>query len=76
MRSADYEATVKSLEEASGANGDAMIGWFFLSDSKSFLVTAKQLIRRIRNKVPYTSGGKMMLGPGNAWMVEGSPARL
>jgi hypothetical protein len=72
----DYEVTVKSLEDASGANGDAKIGSFFLSNSKSFLVTAKQLMRRIRDKVPYTSGEKMMMSPGSAWMVEGSPGRL
>lgn len=72
----DYEATVKSLEEASGANGDTKIGSFFLSNSKSFLVTAKQLMRRIRDKVPYSSGNKMMIDAGSGWMVEGSPARL
>jgi hypothetical protein len=72
----DYEATVKSLEEASDANGDAKIGSLFLSNSKSLLVTGKQLMRRIRDKVPYTSGQKMMMSPGSEWMVEGSPGRL
>ncbi len=72
---ADYEATVKGLEEA--ANGDGgKVGSFFLSGAKAVLVTSKQLMRRIRDKVPYSQGEKMMMGPGSGWMVEGSPARL
>ena len=48
----------------------------FISNAKSFLVTAKQLMRRIRDNVPYSSGDKMMLNAGSGWMVEGSPPRL
>ena len=73
----DYETTVKAAEEASGRDGDAKLGSFFTSNAKSFLTTAKQLMRRIRDKVPYSSGDKMMLsGAGSGWMVEGSPPRL
>ena len=65
----DYEAITKATE----AFGDSS----FVNDAKSFLVTAKQLMRRIRDKVPYSSGDKMMLGSGGGgWMVEGSPPRL
>ncbi len=40
-------------------------------------MTAKQLMRRIRDRVPYSQGDKMMLSsPGAGWMVEGSPQRL
>jgi hypothetical protein len=72
---ADYEATVKALEEASGAEG-RKVGSMFTDNAKSLLVTAKQLMRRVRDKVPYTSGQKMMMSPGSEWMVEGSPGRL
>lgn len=72
----DYESMVKATEDASGANGDAKIGSLFMSNAKSFLVTAKQLMRRIRDKVPYSTGNKMMMDAGSGWMVEGSPARL
>ncbi len=72
-----YESTVKAAEEFSGSGGGAKIGSFFIGNAKSFLVTAKSLMRRIRDKVPYSSGDKMMLNSGSgAWMVEGSPARL
>lgn len=71
----DYEATVKSFEEANAADG-GKVNSMFTGNAKSVLVTAKQLMRRIRDKVPYTSGQKMMMQPGSEWMVEGSPGRL
>lgn len=41
------------------------------------LVPARPLMRRIRDKVPYSTGDKMMLsGQGSGWMVSGSPPRL
>jgi hypothetical protein len=74
---AEYEDTVKAAEQASGADGGGKIGSIFLSNAKSYLDTAKQLMRRMRDNVPYSSGDKMMLGnAGSGWMVEGSPPRL
>ncbi|WP_347952065.1 YiiG family protein [Bradyrhizobium sp. CER78] len=73
----EYEATVKATEDASGKDGDVKLGSMFIGSAKSFLTTAKQLMRRVRDKVPYSSGEKMMLSnAGSGWMVEGSPARL
>ena len=72
----EYESIVKAAEQLSGAEGDAKIGSMFIGNAKSFLTTAKQLMRRIRDKVPYSSGDKMMLSAGSGWMVEGSPPRL
>jgi hypothetical protein len=72
----DYESTVKAAEQLSGADGDAKVGSMFIGNAKSFLGTAKQLMRRIRDKVPYSSGDRMMLNAGGGWMVEGSPPRL
>jgi hypothetical protein len=71
----DYEATVKGFEDANAADGNK-VSSMFTSNAKSVLVTSKQLMRRIRDKVPYTSGQKMMMQPGSEWMVEGSPGRL
>ncbi len=71
----EYESIVKGLEQSPGADGDK-IGSFFIGNAKSFLTTAKQLMRRIRDRVPYSTGDKMMLGGGGGWMVEGSPPRL
>ena len=71
-----YEEMVKGAEQASGANGGPKVGSFFMNSAKSFLVTAKQLMRRIRDKVRYSSGDRMMINAGSGWMVEGSPQRL
>lgn len=66
---AAYEAAVKGTEEFAGSS--------FNRAAKAYLVTAKQLMRRIRDKVPYSTGDRMMLsGQGSGWMVEGSPPRL
>ena len=72
----DYESSVKAAEQSPGAEGEAKIGSMFISSAKSFLTTAKQLMRRIRDKVPYSQGDRMMLNAGGGWMVEGSPPRL
>jgi len=71
------EGTIKAAEEFPGSGAKGKIGSLFMSNAKSFLTTAKQLMRRIRDKVPYSSGDKMMLSnAGSGWMVEGSPPRL
>ena len=71
----EFEALVKGAEEFAG-NGNDKISSSLMGNAKSFLVTSKQLMRRIRDKVPYSSGDQMMMGGAGAWMVEGSPARL
>lgn len=70
-----YEATVKALEDAKTADG-GKVDSMFTSNAKAVLVTSKQLMRRIRDKVPYTQGQKLMMDARSGWMVEGSPARL
>jgi hypothetical protein len=73
----DYEATVKAAEQATPAGNGPKIGSMFMSNAKSYLVTAKQLMRRIRDRVPYSAGDRMMLNNAlSGWMVEGSPPRL
>ena len=73
----EYEAITKATEAYAAENKDDKIGSSFISSAKSFLVTAKQLMRRVRDKVPYSSGEQMILNSGGgSWMVEGSPGRL
>jgi hypothetical protein len=72
----EYEAIVKAMEEVPNAGGDAKIGSMFIGNAKSYLTSAKQLMRRVRDKTPYSQGDRMMLGGGGGWMVEGSPQRL
>ena len=70
----DYEVTVKALEGLPA--DDVKIGSFFLGNAKSFLTSAKQLMRRVRDRTPYSTGDKMMINVGSGWMIEGSPQRL
>ncbi|GGF61476.1 hypothetical protein GCM10007301_21530 [Azorhizobium oxalatiphilum] len=63
-----YEANVKAAEP--------LLGSSFMRSAKAYLVTSKQLMRRIRDKVPYSHGDKMLLSGSGGWMVEGSPPRL
>jgi hypothetical protein len=73
----DYEEVVKAADQLAGSGSGAKIGSMFISNAKSYLVTAKQLMRRIRDKTPYSEGDKMMLNSGGGgWMIEGSPPRL
>lgn len=74
---ADYEGIATATESYAAANKEDKIDSSFVGDAKSYLVTAKQLMRRIRDKTPYSSGEKMLLqAGGGGWMVEGSPDRL
>lgn len=77
-----YEASVKALETYAEEHkepglGPERIGSTYVSAAKSYLATAKGLMRRVRDHVPYSSGERMMLSQqGAGWMIEGSPPRL
>lgn len=72
----DYETATKDLENATNADDGQKIGSMFTSSAKSYLTSAKQLMRRIRDKTPYSQGDKMMINAGSGWMIEGTPERL
>lgn len=71
----DFEALVRATEKLP-SDGDDKVGSFFIGNAKSFLTSAKQLMRRVRDKVPYSQGDKMIMDSGGGWMIEGSPQRL
>ncbi|WP_394824105.1 YiiG family protein [Pendulispora albinea] len=76
----EYEKAVNELNNYIGAHKDEADKFMMItalaSEAKSFLVAAKELMRRVRDKVPYSSGEKMHLGGSSEWMVEGSPGKL
>lgn len=73
----EFEELVTAAEQFAGGGANGKIGSMFISNAKSFLTSAKQLMRRVRDKTPYSQGDKMMLGnAGAGWMVEGSPPRV
>lgn len=72
-----FEATVRDIEAYAAANPQEKVSSFFISAAKSYLTSAKAVMRRVRDKTPYSSGDRMILSsPGGGWMVEGSPPRL
>lgn len=74
---AAFEAAVKELETYMESHADEKIGIMILSQAKSLLVTAKGLMRRVRDKVEFDDGEKMIMEDANgAWMIEGSQPRL
>lgn len=71
---ADYESMVTAAERLPG--DDKKIDSSFLDSAKGFLISAKQLMRRVRDKVPYSQGDRMMINAGGGEMIEGTPARV
>jgi hypothetical protein len=66
----------QGLEAYGDAHPSEKAGSIFLSAARSFLKSGKELMRRVRDQVPYNLSEKMLLGGQGAWMVEGSPGAL
>jgi hypothetical protein len=72
-----FGSAVKDLEAYGDAHAEEKAGSMFLTSARSLLKTGKELMRRVRDKVPYEDGEKMMLANSlSGWMVEGSPPAL
>ncbi|OTA16413.1 hypothetical protein Xvie_01867 [Xenorhabdus vietnamensis] len=71
------ESTLPLIEELKKSGDLSYIGYeSFLRQVDAYAKAAKERIRRVRDKVPYTSGEKMNLGGMGEWMVNGSPGKL
>jgi hypothetical protein len=53
-----------------------MAGSFLSNAAEEYRVAAKERMRRVRDKEPYSQGEKMHLTPDAGWMVKGSPYKL
>jgi Protein of unknown function (DUF3829) len=74
---ATYETALKDLEDYASKNPKEKVGSMFTGNAKSYLISAKELMRRLRDKVPYSQGERMILSQPNAgWMVQGSQPRV
>ncbi len=75
---ADYESlTDEAIAYVKKNNDSASTGWSSLERAtEGFRKAAKERVRRIRDKVPYSEGEKMMLKPGSGWMVDGSQEKV
>ena len=75
-----YEAAVKELEEYVAENADEVkklgrVGGL-VSSSKTYLIAAKELMRRKRDNEKYSRGDRATIRANNAQSVEGHPARV
>lgn len=75
---ADYESlTDEAIAYAKKNSESAASGWSTLERAtEDYRKAAKERVRRIRDKVAYSEGEKMMLKPGSGWMVEGSQEKV
>jgi hypothetical protein len=65
--------TDEAMSYAKAQPNEVPTSWSSLQNSsEEFRKAAKERVRRLRDKVPYNDGEKMMLKPGSGWMVEGS----
>jgi len=69
----DFEQTLDSLKNASGKRPMAGL---YVSSCDSFLKAAKELMRRVRDKKPFSGIERSWIGTSSGWMVEGSPDKL
>ncbi|MCL2012734.1 MAG: YiiG family protein [Cystobacterineae bacterium] len=71
------DAFEKTINEMDKAPGDKPTLWgMYENNLDNFRNAAKELWRRQRDKTPYTSSEKSLLGTPGDWMVEGSPEKL
>ena len=69
----DFE---KSVNELKSAAGKRPLGSLYVSSCDDFLKAAKELMRRVRDKKPFTGIERSWVGTSSGWMVEGSPDKL
>jgi len=69
----DFEKAVDDLKSAAAKNP---MGSFYVSACDDFLKAAKELMRRVRDKKPFTGMERSWVGTSSGWMVEGSPDKL
>ena len=69
----DFEKSVDDLKSA-GANKS--LSSLYISSCDGFLKASKELMRRVRDKKPFSDFERRELGTSAGWMVEGSPDKL
>ncbi len=76
----EYEAQVDALDAYVKANsaeaGKVMMYSTYQGNARKLLNSAKAVLRRARDKKPFSDGDIMMINAGNPQMIEGHPAHL
>ena len=72
-----YGALVAEATTSTANEQGKPIGWsMVLSRAETFLKDSKDLMRRLRDKTPYSRGDKMLMEGNSGWMVAGSPLKV
>jgi hypothetical protein len=70
----NFEKAVDTFEGwANQSKSEANITSGYLRTAKDLVIAGKNLVRRIRDKKPFSSTEKGWMGTSSGWMVEGSP---
>jgi hypothetical protein len=73
----EFETSIQALEDYIAANKQERTNTMVVSSARTLLASTKGLMRRARDKVPYSTGDKMFLGKADtAWMVSDSPGKV
>ncbi len=69
----DFEKTVEELQKDDSKK--TMAG-SYIRTCEEFSKASKEMMRRIRDKKPFTDSEKRFIATGAGWMVDGSPAKI
>jgi hypothetical protein len=73
----NIDALEKTIDDMSKVEGEKPMMWSsYESRVDSFRKAAKELWRRQRDKTPYSTGERSLVGTSGGWMVPGSPDKL
>lgn len=74
------ETSIDELDAYHQAHGDELMTTVqfdnFLDQCNEYLKAAKDLMRRARDKTPYTDLEQNQIGTASEWMVDGSPGQM
>jgi hypothetical protein len=70
------EETEAALNETKNTKSGRPTAGAFLSQADDFVKASKDLMRRIRDKKPFSNFDRNLLGTSGGWMVEGSPDKV
>jgi Protein of unknown function (DUF3829) len=66
----------KAVDDLKSAGANKSLSGLYVSSCDNFLKAAKELMRRVRDKKPFSDFDRRQLGTSGGWMVEGSPDKL
>jgi Protein of unknown function (DUF3829) len=69
----DFEKSVDALK-STGSNKS--LSSFYVSSCDDFLKASKELLRRVRDRKPFSDFERRQIGTASGWMVDGSPDKL